>query len=727
MLNELLLIERGAKQAGIEMAQRHPDVKDARQIPTLLVRLDERGDVAEVRPIARQITPWTLRDAQQNSFPFAQPKRPLWKVPASDQRVGQLLDRKFQGKHEVLIQLVDRAEFNADELADWPGRGLLERLAERLSQIRGSEDARTEVVVKTFERFLAAFAGAGGPSAPGLLQQIAKHLVRNLRVSAGTEWVEIAIAVLLEGTGGFMFDATGANSVLDAGVVAGVSAALRAHAGAGDSDLRGGCCALTGVTGPLVASKFPQPNLPLLGQTYLFARNKDIPANDRYGRFSADSMPVGQDTAIRLAAAIEALTADHRKGVTWRSIPGESPDQTDLLLAFVEAVPEAEVVPMLVDGEGEGEDELPSEEEIATRGNTVANYEQRTQRLVEAVRAKFAPIDKTPVRYAVFRRVDPANRKVSYQGQVAVSELARAAEDWAAGERNVPWVRLPVPVKGARQLRAAEPPHVAPLALISFSKQAFIRGGRERQEITGLPAGEALSLFLEHDRARAARVLRLVLARRALLVAGAAHAMRKGLDAVKEYDRGETLKTVTVLGLLLHKLGRGNGTSEDYMSHEAFKFGQLLAAVDVVHAGYCADVRGGDLPPALLGNQVFTMAQTSPVKALNALARRWKPYAGWAMKSARSFDRKANRRRDELMRESKNRGEAQRGWDITRALAVARRVQPLIDELRAVVTRAPDDLFRAEVLLGYIAGVPRQPGEASMNEGQAAEAVTTEA
>ena len=45
------------------------------------------------------------------------------------------------------------------------------------------------------------------------------------------------------------------------------------------------------------------------------------------------------------------------------------------------------------------------------------------------------------------------------------------------------------------------------------------------------------------------------------------------------------------------------------MQGTAFKLGQLLAAADIVHAGYCADVRGGAVPPALLGNQVFAMAQ----------------------------------------------------------------------------------------------------------------------
>ena len=724
MLNELLLVERGARQAGIEMAQRHPDLKDARRIPTLLVRLDGNGDVSEVRPVPCEVTPWTLRDGQHNSFPFVQPKRPLWKITPSDQRRTQLLDRKFKSKHEVLLQLSDGAEFNSDELMDWPGRGLIERVRERRAQLFGKGEASIDVVLKTLERFVIACVDGRSPA--GLLQQIGKHLVRNLRMTAAADWFELGIAILVEGAGGFMFDAAGENSVLDREVAASVSAALRTltDVGPGGSNAAGACCALTGVRGEMVESKFPQPNLPLLGQTYLFSRNKDIPANDRYGRFSADSMPVGQDTAIRLAAAIEAVTSENRKGVTWRGIPGESPNQTDLLIAFVEVAPDAAVVEMFAEHEDEGGG--LTEEDRATRGNTVSSFEQRTQRLIEAVRAKAAPLDKTPVRYAVIRKLDPANRKICYQGQVAVADLARAAEEWAAGERNAPLVRLPVPAVPSRKIESVAAPHMAPLGLIRFSKQVFVHGGLDRQEITGLPASEVLSLFLDRDRGSTTRVLRLVLARRSSLVVGTAHAVRKGLDAARQFDCREALKTVTVLGLLLYMLGRRRGTAEDYMSDEAFKFGQLLAAVDLVHVGYCADVRSGQVPPALLGNQVFAMAQTSPVKALNALARRWKPYAGWAMKSARAFDAKANRRRDELMRASKNREESQRGWDITRALAVSWRVQPLMEELRAVLAAAPTDVFRAELLLGYIAGIPKANAGAPQDEGQAADAATME-
>ena len=81
MLNELLIIERGARQAGIKMVLRHSEVKNAGRKPTLHVFLDDKGQVSRVQAIPlsrlRKQPLWKLGEGQKNSFPFVQPK-PLW-------------------------------------------------------------------------------------------------------------------------------------------------------------------------------------------------------------------------------------------------------------------------------------------------------------------------------------------------------------------------------------------------------------------------------------------------------------------------------------------------------------------------------------------------------------------------------------------------------------------------------------------------------------------------
>ena len=108
------------------------------------------------------------------------------------------------------------------------------------------------------------------------------------------------------------------------------------------------------------------------------------------------------------------------------------------------------------------------------------------------------------------------------------------------------------------------------------------------------------------------------------------------------------------------------------------------------------------------------LTRSAPAKALATLCRRWKPYDGWAKKAARQRDRV------EQLVASKKADEQQRGWDIRRALRHAREMGPLADELRAsLVGCEVNDTFRAELLLGYIAGLPKAQREDAGDTNQA--------
>ena len=149
------------------------------------------------------------------------------------------------------------------------------------------------------------------------------------------------------------------------------------------------------------------------------------------------------------------------------------------------------------------------------------------------------------------------------------------------------------------------------------------------------------------------------------------------------------------------------------MNEAAFRLGQLLSIADIMHAGYCADVRRGQVPPALLGNAVLTMAQANPAKALAALARRWKPYASWA-KRASAVDAAK-------LRASEKREERDRGWRISQAIWQHRRAAEISAALHDHLPQMADDVFRAELLLGYVAGLPPRTKAESDDDDQRGE------
>jgi hypothetical protein len=184
------------------------------------------------------------------------------------------------------------------------------------------------------ERFLVA-----SESGQKFLRQLVEKLL--FEADQDSDWLDLAHDLLTRG-GPLYFDVLRgefARDVADPRHVAALSRVLSR----GANGERQGHCALTGQIVALQDGPFPQPKLPVIGQTFLFSKNVDIPAAGRYGRYSTDAFPIGSELVERLGDALRELTVTHRRGVTWRSVPGELPSQNDLLIAFVRGVPDAAV------------------------------------------------------------------------------------------------------------------------------------------------------------------------------------------------------------------------------------------------------------------------------------------------------------------------------------------------------------------------------------------------
>jgi len=702
MLVELRTVAGELQRAGFVLDVRHPDIKAARRLPTALVRLSAAGQPVSVATLPTETRCWTLRDGQHNSFPFVQFKQGLVQQSVD---VAATPPRDATLRREWLLTSVTRVVLAESFSADWPGSGLIERLRSRREQLAKLEGKPGSVMLDTVDRFILA-VGTPGSSA-SLLLRIAELLIRELEQSADPTVVDVAANILLGREAAFMFDADGPDSVLDPSTIQYVSDALSATPSrvTADGEDRGTRCGLTGDLCPIVTGPFPQPNLPQIGQTFVFARNRDIPANNRYGRSAAASMPVGINVANEIAAAITMITEQQRRNITWRPVPGEVPGDTDLLIAFAEADLEAPVAASLA-GEDDEDDDFDDEP------NSQAVFELRAQRVIDTIRAHVG-VDFTTAKLhlLIIRQVDPANRKVIYSGTPSVAELKTAAQEWATGASAIPqWLTLTVRQAKVRRVVSVVPRVFAPLRLVAMSRSIFIDGGLRSTSAPGLPAAEVLRLFLDtgltRDTLLIRRTLHLILARRKeLLLHVASERLRPGraqkLTDVTLALNAETLRTVSMLGILLTKLDR----ADKYMDDSPFKLGQLLAAADRVHAGYCADVRGGQLPPSLLGNQVLAMAQAAPTKALAVLSSRWKPYKAWADR----IDITGQRTKFDGWANGNDSEHSWRGWAVLHALRHNREMQRLAPELKQRgFTNRPDDAFRAELLLGYLSGIPSQ-------------------
>ncbi len=451
MLNELLTVERAARQAGFSMMERDRSIKDAGRKATLVVALDEKGHVSSVRPLAPQVRAWTLRDGQHNSFPFVQPSSPLWKLDARNSWRDEFLRKVKQARRDELLLLEESAQF---EISDWPGDTFVRRLRERGKQFASLKETDASVVRTTIGRFLRAVRPKKDRDGQELLKETIRVLLATLKENPQDALIKVAVGLLVGKknkdkwvcNGALIFEAAGSRfSIVDQSLVNYVSKALMSET----DDNEPSVCALTGEPDTPHIGNFPQPTLPAgLGQTWLFAKNKEIPANGRYGRYAAEAMLVGSQTVVRLDAALRELTTTEREDKTWRGVPGEVPKQNDLLLAFVDSVLEAPVAGSLV------EEDLSDATTPDSDNDSIGAFEKRTERLIDLVKAKVGnDITKTPVRMILLRKVDQANRKVVYSDTFMVTDLYCAAIHWTKGERNVPQgLSLPVLVKGESRI-----------------------------------------------------------------------------------------------------------------------------------------------------------------------------------------------------------------------------------------------------------------------------------
>jgi hypothetical protein len=96
----------------------------------------------------------------------------------------------------------------------------------------------------------------------------------------------------------------------------------------------------------------------------------------------------------------------------------------------------------------------------------------------------------------------------------------------------------------------------------------------------------------------------------------------------KDSEYGYIHMLPTLYGLLLHKKGI---RKEDYMEEDVFYLGRLFAVTDKLHIQYSLDIRNGDVPLRLIGNDHVSLALQNPLEAFVSLGRRIEhPYVSWA-------------------------------------------------------------------------------------------------
>jgi hypothetical protein len=462
----------------------------------------------------------------------------------------------------------------------------------------------------------------------------------------------------------------------------------------GDVD---GNCALTGVPGALERSTLPKPRLPGLGDTIIFSKNSQTPCLERYRQTGADAFPISKNTAQALNNAAKWITADpERKGKTWTLVPRSDDARSDLLISYVDQCPDLP-------------DDLAEMLGEMSQGELESGYEAKASSVVDGLKAQ-GQLSKEAILHAlVLRRISQGQVQVEVSRQYKIDQIGKGFESWRKAFQNIPYpLRLLLPSGKGMAAMALEPRMLSPGEIVRITRGMWIRGGSEQTKLAGCDLATVYDLYLGEGSVAtlaAEQILETLIQRCTPLLLLTGDQLSRYGPVVKDLPipaRKEAIRVFTLLGATLYKLDR---RKEIFMNEPAFLLGRMLAFADLLHVQYCQLVRGGNVPPQLVGNQHFAMMADRPARAFALLGDRLKIYQAWAttsqLRKGASTD-EGNTASNEALNKSIRLGK----W----ALKQMGQIAP---QLHGNLPGRPfDDEGKAEMLLGYLS----RGGEKSLME-----------
>ncbi len=708
MLNELYAIYKGLEAAGESPVIKHNDIQSPGMGTTFRVMLDEHGQVTSAKLMTREQIQdsWSLGNGKKNQFPAVKVVYPLMAEGHADylawkEKVRNPSEAEYR---ELIKRASQQYSVNLSHLKIWPS--YRKQVLARKGQLAGIDDCKT--VYQLFERYSQTDTGVE------ILEQVANLLIESVLHGVDVNSLK-HICTLLFGDDltpkGEVKDGKRVTLMLDCfpqvdidiyassrKQVAGLSRALFEAETKSNKKTRNAECALTGNIEQVVYDIFPNEKLNVIGSTTLFAKNATTsgPTVKRYDTSGGASFHVSDKLSQKLAASIAFINLPKFKDQTWSKLPSTLGASPSLLLAYCKEDLELPLTPLITG--------ITTKSEV----DDFEDYLDATESVLASFKGKSLSLDAV-VEFIEIIVLDKANRKINFSTTTKIRDLILAAEQWKQACQNSPGFKLLALVhKNEKQM--CSPWAISPQQVMYLSRQKYIRDGSESTNLPGISFADVMKLFLRRDNhSLAKRCLQRIAEQYQPLLSYCALSRLQWVLKTKAHvktnpkDNAQALSSVTLMAVLLFKIGR---TKEIYMNDFAFQLGQLCSAMDELHIGYCKSERNGDIPSTLLGNQVYGMALLDPVKAMAVLASRRKPYDSWVKRM--------------MAKHSPPEDKA-----ITSAIFAQVWMSKHASALNELLTHLPitsSDTYKAELMLGYLAGRPfegkNNSTESNNNQGE---------
>lgn len=663
MLNEGFTLYKSLERCGISPPKRYPDIKKVGKKKGLIIGIDAQGKVTsiEFRNAEEMSKLWKISNGLKNSFPCMTLSLGLLNLDAFYKNEEGLITNKTSYKElkeiwqkyglNLKFKKKNGKESKQSMIADW--QSTIKKLKERRDDV---ENLRKEAIAykELLDRMLRYdYEDSNRDIVNDITEQIFLNLEKGL-----LSYEDVKDYLVSEEPGAFIFfdisDYTNIEKyetrVASSSIVDYISDCLleKLKTKVVNIEVKNNhYSALSGKTNIEIVDKFPDPNLKIVGITQLFGVDRNTPCLRRYGQISTKIFPVSAEEANSIQDSLVWATDENRRGKTWYSVPGSNNSESDLLIVYIENKPDLNTNKAHLLGG------------VSKNDFSESTYEAIASIAIKALKAEEVKKANDLIRLFVIHKADKMRRQISLQRIYTIANLLNADKNWRDSANNIPNVQIPffrnevekniskqeelsITIKkflSDEKLKVFNytPNCPFPADLVRLTQKQWIRDGEDFSSVTGSSLGDIYEVFFDHENNK--KVLTETLLNKTLrctqtlLISFGAEDHKKSLgNNIKKFTREKRftiLRTVSVLAIYLYKLGI---KKENYMKDTLFNIGRFLSLLDTLHYEYCNNVRGGNIPPQLLGNAHLQIALDNPVTAIDMLGRRVSVYRAWAVK-----------------------------------------------------------------------------------------------
>ncbi len=693
MLNELYELAVALDHHGLLQSTTHPSIGTVGKSMCMLIELDRCGIVRAIRFLQKDDTSrlWKHSKGNHNSFPAIRIQKPLLSVDESEKIDDAIWKKSAVPLKRSLLSSLCLDKLNEAELglhiSEWSLNELRPVLLSDNSelasfrQLIGCFPKSTEAV--QFENKLVLFLKDYIPTC-GDEKNI--DFIKEILVGTWDKKSKQYVAGCM--TYYDVYETSNfRNKVIDQDTLHALIALLNQQNLLEKQTTRSLRGVLSGKSQDGIGEKFPNPNIPILGQTYLYAKNADIPCLVRYEMNGTKGFQAGKDEVAMISDALAFLTHKERVGKTWKAVSDSNRDKPNLLLAYLTDDPQNEAfLAKILDD--------PSDyEEMASA------FDVLCQQVIGNVKNIVEKNPHSKINLIILETLDPGRKQIVYGNSLSVQNFCNNLLAWSDESKNCP--PISIRVKDKTGIREYKPICPGPNEILQIMKLHYTRSGSAKplkqsavslHEVYRLYMPQSETEFSDSD------LLSNFIQKSVWKVQGLLGDIGQQIIAQFPYPLNASeafskqIKNlcmfISLISILLWRLGV---RKEKYMLDAPFNVGQFLKLADMLHKQYCVQVRNGGnekkpLPTQLMGNEMLAIASENPVEGVLRLRDRMKIYLAWADTST-------------------GEGAGLAKWILARFSEVSLKISA--NELSETFSPAE----QAQVLLGYLAAIPYEKKE----------------